>query len=515
MPPPPPPPFTIAFQAHRNPDKLAVADGARRLSYREFNSRINQAMHLLEGLGLRRGERFAMMLPNCPEFLELCFASEKLKTNRVPVGVHLKHREVEHIVGNSESRALFFAPEFMEVVRRASLPGVSRYVSVGGRAGDAEFYDDLLSRASPEEPLYDSDELTPSITYTSGTTGTPKGVYRAPKKRDIPQLTNIISAFGITSRDIHLIVCPLYHSAPWALGAIHAIFGCTLVLQREFDAEQVLAAIETERVSTAFLVPTQLTRIAALPPEVKKRYRVDSMRALITGAAPCPHATKVQTLQHFGPVLYEFYGSTETGLNTVLRPEEQLAKMGSCGRALPGHEVKILDEEGQEVPPGQVGLLYIRTSVLATAYLKNPEATREGFRDGFFTVGDMAKVDPEGYLYVVDRKSDMVISGGVNIYPAETENVLRSHPAVYDAAVVGVPDLEWGERLSAFVVLRPGQRDAPTAEELIALCRENLADYKRPRRVHFVPELPYSPQGKVMKRLLRERALELEATDAH
>ncbi|MFQ5459098.1 MAG: class I adenylate-forming enzyme family protein, partial [Myxococcota bacterium] len=278
----------------------------------------------------------------------------------------------------------------------------------------------------------------------------------------------------------------------------------TVVIGRHFDAESFLASVDRDKITTAFVVPTQLNRIANLPGFVKRRYDVSSMRALITGAAPCHHSVKVKTVELFGPdCFYEFYGATETGINTLLGPEDQLRKPGSCGRALAGNEIRIIGEQGEEVPTGEVGQLYVRNKMLITGYYKNREATEESLLEGFFSVGDMARIDEEGFIYIVDRKKDMVISGGVNIYPAEVESVLRTHPAVYDCVVIGVPDEEWGESLRAIVVLRPGQETS--AETLSDFCRERLADYKVPRAFDFIDEIPHNPSGKPLKRELRDR----------
>ncbi|MEM3087450.1 MAG: AMP-binding protein [Halobacteria archaeon] len=500
----PPPPFTLAHHALHRPAHTALLEEGRSLDYRTFNSRVNRLAHGLLSLGLRRGDRAALMLTNRAEFLEATFAGRKAGLPTVPIGWRLKPREVRHILDDSDSRAVVFDASLAGTVRAAAegLPGPEFRIAVGGSPGAVD-YEELLSRSPDREPEHDPDLPTPGMFYTSGTTGAPKGAYRDARVRDTDQMRLIIREFGFGPGDVHLVAGPLYHSAPYRFAVMHLLLGATAVLRREFDPEEFLRAVQENRATTAFVVPTMLARINDLPEPVKRNYDLSSMRSLVVAGAPCPFPVKERAIRLFGPVLCEFYGATETGINTLLKPEEQLRKPGSCGRVFPGNEVRILDEAGNPVPPGQPGLLYVKNSGLITRYHKRPEATEANFRDGFFTVGDVARMDGEGFIYIVDRKIDMVISGGVNIYPAEIEALLRRHPAVADAAVIGVPDEEWGESLKAFVVRRAGAK--LTAEEAIEFCKQNLASYKKPKSVEFVAELPYGPSGKVLKRELRER----------
>jgi acyl-CoA synthetase (AMP-forming)/AMP-acid ligase II len=506
---PEPIPFTLEFQAFHNSEKIAAVDGDRRVSFRDLNAHVNRVANALSGLGIGRGDRVAVLLHNRGEWAEVIFAMGKLKASSVPVGYRLKGPEVEYILNNSEAKAMILGEEFLDVIvplrERFEHVPKENFIVIGDRVPPGfRRYADLLAGASDAEPATNPEESASSIIYTSGTTGTPKGAYRAVQPRDVETLMDIIGQFGFSMDDTHLVSCPLYHSAPPFFAYVHLIFGATVVVSRQFDAEQFLATVERERVTTAFVVPTQLNRIANLPDAVKRKYDVSSMRALITGAAPCHHSTKVKTIELFGDgCFYEFYGATETGINTILRPEEQLVRLGSCGRAVAGNDIRIVGEDGKEVPTGEVGELYVKNSMLITGYFKNEKATRESLLDGYFSVGDMARVDAEGYVYIVDRKKDMVISGGVNIYPVEIEIALRAHPAVFDCAVFGVPDEEWGESLKAVVALKP-EAEA-TADALLDFCRERLAGYKVPRSVDFVDEIPYNPSGKPLKRELRAR----------
>jgi long-chain acyl-CoA synthetase len=340
--------------------------------------------------------------------------------------------------------------------------------------------------------------------YTSGTTGRPKGVSRSGGGIDPMMLIGIIQGFKLTPDEVHLVCAPLYHSAPLLGAALTIALGGTLVIMPKFDPEEFLQLVEREQVTSTMAVPTILKRIAALPEGVRHRYHVRSMRSLIFGAAPCPMETKRAITDFFGDCLYEYYGSTDAGLSTILAPHEQFTKPGSCGRVLDGHEIKIFDEAGIELPPGEPGDVYIHNSLVATMqYYKDPDKTQQAFCGKYMTVGDVGYLDREHYLYLVDRKIDMVISGGVNIYPAEIEAVLHEHPAVLDVAVIGVPNDEWGEELKAVVQLKPGE--ARRAEHLLAFCAARLADYKRPRTIDFVDEVPRNPSGKLLKRELRQR----------
>jgi acyl-CoA synthetase (AMP-forming)/AMP-acid ligase II len=334
--------------------------------------------------------------------------------------------------------------------------------------------------------------------YTSGTTGHPKGAWR-PNGVDIANVLQVISIFGLHQDDVHLMCGPGYHSAVSFFSALHGVLGATVVMQPRFDAEGALDLIARHRVTTTFMAPTLLQRLV----EAQERAPRDtsSLRAIILGAAPCPHALKIRAEAVFGQVLWEFYGATETGINTVLRPEDQLRKPGSCGTAVPGQEIHLIAEDGTEAAPGQPGEFMVRNTWLAE-YFNRPDATGKSLHDGFFSVGDVAYRDEEGYYFICDRRIDMIISGGVNIYPAEVEAALHAHPAVMDAAVIGVPDDEWGESVKAVVQLRDGAH--ATAEELIAFCGDRLAGYKKPKSVDFVEELPRDAAGKLLKRKIRE-----------
>ena len=338
--------------------------------------------------------------------------------------------------------------------------------------------------------------------YTGGTTGRPKGALRAASDVQVT-LAYMRALDMIHDPQVHLVAGPLYHSAPGSFALFSAVIGGTVVVMRRFDPERALHLIQTHRVTSTFMAPALVKRIVDLPESVRARYDVSSMRSLVVAAAPCPMRVKEEALRYFGPCFYEFYGSTELGINTILRPEDVLKKPGSCGRAAPGIEIALLDDDGNPVPGGEPGELYVRRfGGMYDEYYKNPDATRQTRRGDWYSVGDVARVDADGFYTLCDRKRDMIISAGVNIYPAEIEDALHRHPAVDDVAVFGVPDDDWGERVHAAVRLRTGH--TLTADELTAFARRHLADYKVPREVSFPSDFPRDTAGKLVKRLLRD-----------
>jgi acyl-CoA synthetase (AMP-forming)/AMP-acid ligase II len=410
---------------------------------------------------------------------------------------------VAYVLNDSGARVIVVDEEHRPVVdaARAGLGPGRLFMTTGETASDGWLrYADLMSAppAAAPPPPREWGGIGASMIYTSGTTGHPKGAWR-PHGADIAYFLQVISLFELTQSDVHLVCGPLYHSAVGLFSVLYQVLGATVVIQPKFDADQALQQIERHRVTTSFMAPTLLMRL--VDAQERNPRDVSSLRAIFLGAAPCPHALKVRAEKVLGQVMWEFYGATETGINTVLRPEDQLLKPGSCGVAVPGQEIKLVDSEGNEVATGVPGEFMVRNDVLAE-YYNQPEATSKNLHDGFFSVGDIAYKDEEGYFYICDRRVDMIISGGVNIYPAEIEAVLIAHPAVQDAAVIGVPDEQWGESVKGVVQLR---FDAGATEgELIAFCGERLAGFKKPRSIDFVEELPRDAAGKLLKRRIRE-----------
>jgi fatty-acyl-CoA synthase/long-chain acyl-CoA synthetase len=513
-----PRPGTLDFVVRQHASAEAIVDGELRWTYDEWDARACRlASFLRDRWGLGAGDRVAWMLHNRAEQFLLAFALQKLGALGVPLGFRLTGPEAAYIVDDSDAKAVVCEAAFAGRLEAAlgAMPKVpeDRFLVVGSEAERAGALakalplDEALAAGRPERFVAER-PAGGSIIYTSGTTGRPKGAFRDPAN-DRPDavrefVIGVAMGFRYAPPERHLVACPLYHSAPPTFAGVAHLLGGTVFVMRRFDPEQALALIERERLTSAFVVPTILNRITSLPEEVIARYDLSSMQRLLVGAAPFPFPVKERTVRVFpNPCLYEFYGATETAINTILQPEDQLRKPGSCGKLVPGNEIRILDDEGREVPVGEVGTLWVRNPTLISGYYKKREETQECLRDGFFSVGDMARVDEEGFYYIVDRKKDMIISGGVNIYPAEIEAELRQHPAVYDCAVIGVPNAEWGEEVKAVVQLRPGE--SAGEEEIREFLAARVADYKRPRTIDFVDELPYNPSGKLLKRELRNR----------
>jgi acyl-CoA synthetase (AMP-forming)/AMP-acid ligase II len=494
----------VERHAAAQPEKPAVIEGERRLSWSQYHEQRNRLAHGLAERGLVAGEHAVVYAHNALEVLLVGAAVRAVGAIPVPMNHRLTTDEAAYILDNSEAAVLFTSDEFLPMVERlrAGAQRLREIVLLGGeRRPWARHLDDLLAAGSPA-PVAAPPGLGGSMVYTAGTTGKPKGARRHATNPAalLPRLTAL---HCVAPDDVHLVAGPLYHSAPGGFALYAHALGQTVVVMRKFDAEAALRTIERHRCTTTFMAPTLLKRIVDLPLEVRQRYDVSSMRSIVVAAAPCPMRVKEAVLAHFGPVLYEFYGSTELGINTVLAPADMLGRPGSCGRAAPGVELAVLDDAGRPVATGKPGELHVRrTEGMFDGYYRNEAATRETARGEWLSVGDVAWMDADGFVYICDRKRDMVISGGVNIYPAEIEDVLHRHPAVEDAAVFGVPDAEWGERVHAAVQLRPGA--TLTVAEITVFCRQHLADYKTPRDVSFHADFPRDTAGKLVKRLLRE-----------
>jgi acyl-CoA synthetase (AMP-forming)/AMP-acid ligase II len=493
----------LTMQSVARSDKIALICGESSLTFAELNMRANRVANVLKSLGVNTGDRVAIIVHNSIEGVEVGAACTKIKAIQVPVNYRLREREVAYVLNDSEAKVVVAAPELVQVVEqaRAGVQGQPTFIAIGGYAPSGWLhYEEVVASASETMPVVGEASLGSSMSYTSGTTGNPKGAYR-PNGVSLEAVLGVVQAFELRDTDVHLLAGPLYHSAPNAFLSLQILLGATTVILPRFDAVEALRLIDRHRVSTTFMAPTLLQRLCDVPDEIAKTFDTSSLHTIILGAAPCPFSLKARAIERFGPVLWEFYGATETGFVTILRPEDQLRKPGSCGTVAPGQEIRLLNEIGEQVPDGVPGEMWVRNPSLAQ-YFKKPDATASSMRDTFFSVGDIAYRDSEGYYYICDRKIDMIISGGVNIYPAEIEAVLSAHPAVADVAVIGVPDPHWGESVKAVVSLRPGA--SATQEELIAYCAERIADYKKPRSVDFLEELPRNPAGKLLKRNIRE-----------
>jgi long-chain acyl-CoA synthetase len=423
----------------------------------------------------------------------------------VPINFHFRRDEIAYLLDDSAAKGIVVHERFLDEAR--SVLG-TRFALVVGEAGDASSpYERALAAAPPGDPpgavLRHGFNV---MIYTSGTTGRPKGVIHprmAPEAGDQAQGV-MARLWGFTTDDAHLVVGPVYHTAPGGYAFLHLFLGATVVIMERFDAEEALALIERHRVTTTHMVPVNFIRILDLSESRRRKYDLSSLRRVLHAAAPCPEEVKRRILEVFPPgSVWEYYGATE-GAATVISPEEWLRKPSSVGKPWPGVEIRILDDGGRVLPPGKVGTIYVSPmGGHGFEYHGAPEKTAAAYREGFFTVGDMGTLDADGYLFISDRKADMVISGGVNIYPREIEEVLYRHAAVADVAVFGVPDPEWGESLKAVVELKRGE--SADGEALAAFCKQHLAAYKCPRSFDLVAELPRDPNGKVLKRKLRDR----------
>ncbi len=492
----------LSVHAEGNPEKAALILRDRVIDFATLHRRANQVAHVFGGLGCEPQDRVAVMAFNSIPGVEIAHGARRTAMIVVPVNYRLRGPEVAYVINDSGARTVCADDDHVDVIEaaRPDVKGDVRYIATGATKRDGWMSYDELVRAAPEgaPDAEGSGGLGASMIYTSGTTGNPKGAWR-PNGVDIQNVLQVISIFGLNQSDVHLVAGPGYHSGVAFFSALHQVLGATNVLQPKFEADGALDLVERHRVTTTFIAPTLLARL--IDAQARRPRDVSSLRALILGAAPCPHALKVRAEAVLGPVLWEFYGATETGINTVLRPEDQLRKPGSCGTAVPGQEIRLVGADGRDVADGEPGEFMVRNSWLAE-YYNAPDATGRSLHDGFFSVGDVAYRDTEGYYYICDRQIDMIISGGVNIYPAEIEAALHAHPAVMDAAVIGVPDEQWGESVKAVVQLRSGT--SASSDELIAFCAERLAGYKKPRSVDFVDELPRDAAGKLLKRKLRE-----------
>ncbi|WP_256807306.1 MULTISPECIES: acyl-CoA synthetase [unclassified Bradyrhizobium] len=496
-----------------------IISGGRRIGHDDIQARIRRAMSGFRALGLAEAAPVAMMLRNDFALFEVVAASAALGNPVVPINWHLKAEEVRYILADSGAKILVCHADLLPQIRDGvpadvrvlvvetppelaatfAIPPVMTEVPAG--LPDWDRWRDGQTEA--QEPP----RRAAAMIYTSGTTGMPKGVRRMPMQPDQAAASERVGAiaYGIKPRDnqVVLINGPMYHSAPHSYGMMAFRNGCTIVLQARFDAEELLALVERHRVTHIHMVPTMFVRLLRLPETVRQRYDLSSLRFVVHGAAPCALEIKRAMIEWWGPVINEYFGSTETGIPVWHSAEEALTKPGTVGRAIEGGIVKIFREDGGLCGANEVGEIYMRQMAVPDFdYHGKPQARAEAGRDGLVSVGDVGYLDEDGYLFLCDRKRDMVISGGVNIYPAEIENALIGMPGVRDCAVFGIPDAEFGERLCAFV--EPESGAELSADAVRSFLRERLANFKVPKDVEFRDELPREATGKIFKRKLRE-----------
>ncbi len=495
------------------PEKLAVIDDRpdgtfTTLTYSQLNAQANRLANVLLDIGARPGDKVVWCGQNSPGVVVLINAARKLGVTAVPLNYRLSDEEATYVADHCDATIVFVDAESAPIFERirGRLPKVTHFLVFAGRVPDGMTdADAAISAASSSEPAVPtSTEAGATMIYTSGTTGKPKGAFRSAASNPA-QIGAMLVHVGYAPTDVYITTGPLYHSGPGGFMTIAQALGQTVVLQRRFDPEDWLRLVSTHRVTSTFSAPTPIRMVCNLPHDVKARYDVLSMKRMIANAAPWSFTLKQMYLADFpADSLFEVYGSTELGVNTILRPEDQLRKPGSCGKPAPMVEIKLFDDDGNEVSgtgPEHTGELFVKSPSVFADYYKQHDQFLKDQRDGYQTVGDIAYRDDEGYYYICDRKKDMIISGGMNIYPAEIEAALEIHPDVLEVAVFGVPSDEWGESVHAVVVVREGA--SLTEDQVIAHSREYLAGYKTPRSVSWSAELPKTGSGKILKRDLR------------
>ncbi len=498
-----------SWYARHAPDRPAIvmASTGATTTYAALDDRSRRFAGALRARGLDVGDHIAILMENNAAYLEVAWAAQRAGLYYTAVNSHLTASEVQHILDDSSAEAFVSSAAMAATVERLDLSRMSLTVSADGALDGFEGYADVVAGASQLDAECEGREML----YSSGTTGFPKGVRKSLPMTDFgdpssapAQIAEVLRTRGIgAAGSVYLSPAPLYHSAPLVTAmSVHRLGGTVVVMER-FDARQCLEVIERHHVDAVQLVPTMFVRLLRLPPEERASFDVSSLRRVVHGAAPCPIEVKRRMIEWWGPIIDEYYSGTEDIGGTYITSPEWLEHPGSVGR--PDVECHIVDDDGVELPPGRDGLVYF-TGGRGSEYHDDPATTASTVDDhGWRTLGDIGHLDDDGYLHLTDRHAHMIVSGGVNVYPQEAENVLMGHPAVLDAAVIGVPEPEMGELVLALVIAVDGRGGPELADELLGHCRSQLAGFKCPRRVDFVADLPRDPTGKLHKRRLRER----------
>lgn len=486
------------------PDRLAVIDRDLRLTFRDFYKRTNQFANALLKLGVKKEDRVAIIEKNSHVYMEALYGANKMGAALVTVNYRLKPQELSFILNNSEARTLIFSEEFAEVINetRPELKHVKDYIMIEKAAEGALHYEALLADSSdiaPDIQITESDIMLHM--YTSGTTGVPKGVLLSHEGVMGSMLGNALNCRH--SYNEVILSCGVFFHMPITSVTRWIMYGGTSVIMRDFDPKLLLQLVQSEKVTRLLAIPSMLNFI--LDEYDRGSYDVSSITDIEYGGMPISPALLERTMKVFKANFYQQFGSTEAGNTCGLAPEDHANPklLASCGRPDVLTNLKIVDENNNELPANQPGEIAVRSTSVAVGYWKLPELNQKFLVDGWFNVGDIGYLNEQGYLFIVDRKSDMIISGGENIYPAEIDSILRDHPSVQQAAVIGVPDAEWGEAIKAVIVLKEGMK--ASEDEIISYCKERLAGYKKPKSVDFVDSLPISPAGKILKSKLREK----------
>jgi fatty-acyl-CoA synthase len=500
--------MVLTRQTERHPDKSAILFEGKSFSYQQLNNRVNQLSHALQGVGIHKGDRVAVLLHNSNEYIEAFWATAKIGAVLVPINWRLGPKEVQYILNDSEAKLLLYGSSYSETVLKIAheTKSVEEYIIVDGADELGIHYEAFIQGKSSEEP--DSDEANLDdlfiLMYTSGTTGFPKGSMLT-QNNILWTSVNQLVDFEMNKNDKTLVVAPMFHVGGlliFSLPVTH--IGATMVILRSFDVENVLRTFDEEKITTFFGAPTMFHDICQQDDLISK-YDFSSLRLMLSGGAPLPLPILRKMIKFFPNAGFtEGYGVSETASCTsFLSSSDIFRKSGSVGKPFTHNEMRVINEKGEDVAPYEIGEIILRGPTTMKGYWNKPEETLNSFIGDWFRTGDLARVDEEGYCYIVDRKKDMIISGAENIYPKEIENVLYEHPSILEASVIGVPDEKWGESVMAVVVLKPGEQ--VTEAELIQYCKGNLASYKKPKSITFVQELPKNPSGKILKHVLRKQ----------
>jgi fatty-acyl-CoA synthase len=493
-------------QARKFPTKTAIIEDNLRMTYIRLQTRVENLAGWFQASGIKKGEKVALLLYNSIEFVECFFALAKIGAVAVPVNFRLQRQEIEYILDHSDAKMVIAHHDFTAVLDeiRVNLPLLEDVVIVDQHHEKNHsyfLYHSIFSRTYTPilEELHDDDNFM--IVYTSGTTGKPKGAVLT-HKNVFMNAVNMALECGLTKDDVQIITTPLFHIGGISALTMLMLVGGTSILHKKFDPEHILETIETEKVTYAFMVPSMWKILLEVPSFNK--YNVNSLRIICTAATPTPLGLKKELMKQFpNSGVFDTFGHTETaGSTATLKANDSLLKTGSVGLPFSNLDIRVVDEQMNDCLPGEVGEIVYRGPTLMKEYYKNPAASEEALKGGWLHSGDLVKMDEDGYLTVVDRKKDMIISGGENIYPKEIEDVLYTHPDILEAAVVGVPEEKWGETVKAFIVTRDGKR--LTEQEVIDFCTERIARYKKPHYVEFIHELPKNASGKILKSKLRD-----------
>jgi len=508
---------TFADIIYRNailyPDSEAFVCGSTRTSFKHFNENVNRLIHGLQALGIQKGDVIGILSWNRLEYPEVFGAAMKGGFILAHLNPRLQAGELVHLIQDSEARILFLGPEFVELVDeiQKQIPKTKMFLAFGNAEGQMVTYQNVLGNHSKEEPEPDIRETDPLVIfYTSGTTGIPRGaIYTHRQKMENTSMKAL--DIGVEFGDRHLVVLPMFHiGGDSHIWPFFLMGGCNVIMPRpSFDPAEALQAIAEERITDVHIVPTQLISLLNLPDI--ERYDLHSLKRIWYAASPMPIEVLKRGLSLFGPIFMQGYGQTESGPDvTVLnktshrdagRSTEAQRVLASCGQPCIRVHVRIVDEAGRDVEAGKIGQIIVQSPRIMTEYWRKPNETEEAIRDGWLYTGDMGYYDKQGFIYIADRKKDMIITGGENVYPREVEEVLYRYPAVKETAVIGVPDPYWVERVHALVVLQESAQ--ATEEDIISFCKEQIAHYKAPKTVEFVESLPKNPQGKILKKEIR------------